>query len=122
MTILVDTSVWADHFRYPEERLVALLGDGGVIVHPFVIGELALGNLRQRVSTIEALAALPMATRATDEEVMAFVEAHSLPGCGIGLVDAHLLASARLTAGALLWTKDKRLASAAEAMGLSYSE
>jgi predicted nucleic acid-binding protein len=116
--ILVDTSIWIDHFRASSLALVRLLGEGGVLSHPFVIGELALGNLRDRISVLEALRQMPQATTAADDEVLGFIETHSLHGLGIGYIDAHLLASARLTPGSRLWTRDQRLAAVAGRLGL----
>jgi hypothetical protein len=118
--ILVDTSVWADHFRSGNENLADLLSKQQVIVHPFIIGEIAMGNLRDRARTLEALSLLPSALRAEDDEVAQLVESERLYGTGIGLIDAHLLASARLTAGALLWTKDKRLAQLADRLDVAF--
>ena len=112
--ILVDTSIWIDHFARSEPRLVRLLDDAAVLVHPFVTGEIALGNLKQRGIILEALDALTSAVRATDAEVRLFIEAEDLAGSGIGFVDAHLLASVRLTDGAALWTRDRRLRAVAE--------
>ena len=116
--ILVDTSVWIDHFRASNLALVRLLGEGEVLTHPFVIGELTLGNLRDRTSVLEALRQMPLATPATDDEVLGFIETHRLHGLGIGYIDAHLLASARLTPGSRLWTRDQRLAAVAERLDL----
>ncbi len=107
--ILADTSVWVDHLRAGDKVLTALLDAGMVLAHPFVIGELALGNLRQCEIVLKALADLPHASVATDAEVLHFIERHALSGRGIGYLDAHLLAAAKLTAGAELWTNDKRL-------------
>lgn len=107
--ILVDSSIWIDHLRNGDPVMTAMLERGGVLAHPFVIGELALGTLRQRDVILSALHDLPKATVADDAEVMGFIARHGLGGRGIGYVDAHLLASARLTAGAALWTRDKRL-------------
>ncbi len=107
--ILADTSVWVDHLRASNKALVALLDAGMVLAHPFVIGELALGNLRQREIVLKALADLPQARVAMDAEVLHFIERHALSGRGIGYIDAHLLAAVKLTAGAELWTNDKRL-------------
>lgn len=106
--ILVDSSVWIDHLRAADERLQALLLEGQAMVHAFVIGEIALGNLRQRADILAYLQLLPQAVLATDEEVLAFIAANALAGCGIGYVDTHLLAAARLNA-LRIWTKDKRL-------------
>ena len=116
--ILVDTSVWVDHLRAGDEALSALLDAGRVLAHPFVIGELALGNLRQRNLVLSALKDLPQASVATDREVLHFVEQHFLFGLGIGYVGAHLLAAVRLTASAALWTRDQRLKGAAARLGL----
>ena len=116
--ILADTSVWIGHFRQNDERLAGLLDATGLLIHPFVIGELAVGNLRQREATIDYLSSLPPATLATDREVLQFIEANALFGLGLGYVDAQLLASVRLTPGATLWSGDKRLADVADRMGL----
>jgi predicted nucleic acid-binding protein len=99
---------------------VNLLDIGQVLGHPFVIGELALGNLRQRDLVLGALQDLPQASFATNEEVRQFIDQHRLYGIGIGYVDAHLLASVRLTTGAALWTRDKRLQAAADKLGLEW--
>ena len=107
--ILVDTSVWVDHLRKGNRPLTVLLDRGAVLVHPFVIGELALGNVRQRALVLSALSDLPPANVATDAEVLHFIDQHALYGRGVGYVDAHLLAAIRLTADATLWTNDKRL-------------
>jgi predicted nucleic acid-binding protein len=117
--ILVDTSVWVDHLRFGDKIVVGLLDSGRVLVHPFVVGELALGNLRQRQAILASLQDLPQANLATDQEVLRFIERHALAGLGIGYVDAHLLASIRLTTGASLWTRDKRLSRVAERLGLT---
>jgi predicted nucleic acid-binding protein len=117
--ILVDTSVWVDHLRAGDKALGSLLDAGMVLAHPFVIGELALGNLRQREIVLSALSNLPHASIATDAEVLHFIDRHALFGRGIGYVDTHLLAAARLTAGAELWTKDKRLHGVAVQLGLA---
>jgi predicted nucleic acid-binding protein len=116
--ILVDTSVWVDHLRAGDEVLAGLLDAGRVLAHPFVVGELALGNLRQRDLILSALKDLPQAGVATDREVLHFVDQHLLFGLGIGYIDAHLLAAIRLTAGARLWTRDKRLKGAADRLGV----
>jgi predicted nucleic acid-binding protein len=117
--ILVDTSIWIDHLRAGSDLLAALLNAGRALTHPFVIGELALGKMRQRETVLEALSNLPPAELATDAEVLSFINGQSLFGRGIGYVDVHLLASVRLTAGAELWTRDKRLRSVAEELGLA---
>jgi predicted nucleic acid-binding protein len=117
--ILADTSIWVDHLRADGTVLAGLLDTGTVLTHPFVIGELALGNLRQREVVLEALSDLPRASVATDGEVLHFIGQHALFGLGIGYVDAHLLAAVQLTVGAKLWTKDKRLRGAAVELGLA---
>ena len=117
--ILADTSVWVAHFRKRDAALVALLDANLVLAHPFVIGELALGNLGDRRAVLTALLDLPAAVVARDSEVLEFIDRHALFGRGVGYVDAHLLAAARLTAGATLWTHDKRLRHVAEALRLA---
>jgi predicted nucleic acid-binding protein len=107
--ILVDTSVWVDHLRAADEMLAGFLDAGMVLAHPFVIGELALGNPGRRETMLRALSDLPPAVVATDAEVLHFIDRHTLSGRGIGYIDVHLLAAVRLTAGAELWTRDKRL-------------
>jgi predicted nucleic acid-binding protein len=116
--ILVDTSVWIEHLRRGEARLVAALSDGLVRIHPCIIGEIALGSLRQRELILGALNAIPPVTVATDGEVHALVEVEHLFGLGIGFVDVHLLAALRLTPGVRLWTLDKRLAAVADRLGV----
>ena len=120
MMILVDTSIWIDHLRGVDAELVRLLGDARILVHPFVIGEIALGHVKRRRQMLDALAGLPQAVMATDAEVLAFIETADLGGTGIGYLDAHLLASAKLTS-ALLWTRDKRLVAAAGKLGLAHA-
>ena len=117
--ILVDTSVWVDHLRHSHAGLINLLRQSQVMSHPFVVGELALGNLQQRKAVLMSLRGLPAAAVATDEEVLGLIDRHPLHGIGIGYVDAHLLASARLNSGSSLWTLDKRLQAAAVALGVA---
>jgi predicted nucleic acid-binding protein len=117
--ILVDSSVWIDHLRRNDEILVDLLDREQVLVHPFVIGELAIGNLRHREAVLQDLQDLTRVVLADDEEVMRFVEAEHLFGLGLGYLDAHLLVSVRLTPEAYLWTRDKRLMAAAERLSLA---
>lgn len=117
--ILVDTSVWIDHLRAGDEQLVRLLGECKVLAHPFVIGELALGNMHNRSVVLSALQDLPQAQVASEAEVLRFIEERSLYGVGIGYIDAHLLAAAMLTPGALLWTRDKRLTTASKKLGIA---
>ncbi len=106
--VLVDTSVWIDHFKSTNAKLVGLLQEGEVATHPFVIGEIACGSLRQRDEILSLLPLLPKVKTASDQEVLALIKRHTLFGKGIGWVDAHLLA-ASLISHARLWTHDKRL-------------
>jgi predicted nucleic acid-binding protein len=117
--ILVDTSVWIDHFRTADELLADLLSSKAVLTHPFVIGELALGNLRHRNEILMDLEDLPQVVVAEDAEVMRLIDAESLFGLGIGYVDAHLVAATRLTPDASLWTRDRRLAAVAERLSIA---
>ncbi|EON15014.1 MULTISPECIES: type II toxin-antitoxin system VapC family toxin [Pandoraea] len=117
--ILVDTSVWIDHLRAGDATLVRLLETGRVLAHPYVIGELALGSLKNRDVVISTLRDLPRVAVATDDEVLRFIGEQTLFGLGIGYVDAHLLAATRLTPGAAIWTRDKRLAATAERLSLA---
>jgi len=116
--ILVDTSIWVDHFRSADQELADLLASELVLAHPFVIGELALGGVAQRQTLIEFLQDLPQAATASVNEALHFIRRHGLAGQGIGYVDAHLLASTQLSVGTRLWTRDKRLAGVAERLGL----
>ena len=120
--ILVDTSVWVDHLQRGDAELAGLLERGSVVVHPFVVGELACGSLADRATVLELLQDMPMAVVAESDEVLGFIERHRLHGRGIGYVDAHLLASTALTRGATLWTRDLRLRAAAEALGCAYPD
>ncbi|HXV01611.1 MAG TPA: PIN domain-containing protein [Caulobacteraceae bacterium] len=117
--ILADTSVWIEHLRANDERLASLLEAGAVLVHPFVVGELALGNMRRRSSVLAMLEDLPRAELATHAEVLGFIDRHALFGRGVGYVDAHLLAATRLTSSARLWTRDRRLREVAEQLDLA---
>ena len=120
--ILVDTSVWIDHLRRGNPGLVDLLERSIVIMHPFVVGEIACGSLQDRASILELLQDLPAAAVAEGDEVLAFIEHHALHGRGIGYVDVHLLASVALTEGAMIWTRDKQLRSVAEMLGCAYQD
>lgn len=117
--ILVDTSIWIDHLRASDERLARLLDAGQVLAHPFVTGELALGNLRNRDAVLGALQDLPQVVMATESEVLRFIAQKGLFGLGIGYIDARLLAAVLLTPGSLLWTRDKRLLAASAQLGIS---
>ena len=116
--ILADTSVWIEHLHHREPRLAAALEWQSVSIHPFVIGELACGTLRNRGLVLGLLNQLPQAPIATHAEAVAFIDARELMGRGIGWVDVHLLASAALSAGMRLWTLDRRLAEVADELGL----
>jgi predicted nucleic acid-binding protein len=120
--ILVDTSVWVDHLRRGDAQLADLLERGAVLMHPFVVGEIACGSLSDRSSILELLGDMPAAVVAEGDEVLAFIERHVLHGKGIGYVDVHLLASVALTEGASLWTRDKRLRLAAEDLGRAFRD
>lgn len=115
--MLVDTSVWVDHLAKGNSSLADLLEAGEVETHPFVIGELALGNLRFREGILESLEALPSVPQAEHPEVMHLVADRTLAGSGLGWVDAHLLASA-LIGRTRIWTLDRSLAAAAERLGV----
>lgn len=116
--MLVDTSVWVDHFRRGRADLQERLERGEVFTHPFVVGELACGNLRARAEILSRLSALPSAPIASHDEALALVEAHRLHGAGLGWVDVHLLAAARL-ASVPLWTLDRVLDRVARSIGAS---
>lgn len=118
--ILIDTSVWIDHLRSADPVLIALLGDGRQRVHPYVIGELALGSLRDRTTVLAFLTPMPRAQLAEPEEVIRLIADHALHGLGICYVDAHLLASAKLMPGSRIWTRDRRLAAVSDKLGLGY--
>ena len=120
--ILVDTSVWIDHLRSGEPSLGAALEAGRVMMHPFVLGELACGNLANRSEVLELLGNLPAAPTATDPEVVNVIERRSLMGRGVGYIDVHLLASIALSGDGRLWTRDRRLAAAATDLELAFSE
>jgi len=119
--ILVDTSVWVDHLRKGDRGLASLLTASGVLMHPFVIGELACGNLRKRDEVLALLRDLPLVTVASDNEVLFFIERNTLMGRGLGYVDVHLLAAVALQESARVWTRDKRLRAAADSLALDYS-
>jgi predicted nucleic acid-binding protein len=116
--VLVDTSVWIDHFRRRNTKLIHVLEAGQVWTHSFVIGELACGHLARRAEVLGSLAALPRAPLVSHEEVLAFLEAQRLRGRGLGWLDTHLLAAARV-ARVPFWTHDKKLAEAARELSLT---
>lgn len=119
--ILVDTSVWIDHLRGTDAPLSELLNEGRVCMHPHVLGEIALGSLKNRAVVLESMRDLPQAAVATDEEVFRFIEDHALFGLGIGYTDAHLLAATKLSPGTQLWTRDRRLSTVSARLGLAYA-
>jgi len=118
---LVDTSVWIDHLRQGDAALIAALDAGQVLMHPFIVGEVACGHLRSRAEVLGLMQSLPKISVARDQEVLYFIDNQALMGRGIGYVDAHLLASVRLS-GARLWTRDKRLHTIASELSLAHSE
>ena len=117
--VLVDTSIWVTHLRQGSRQLEKLLMDAEVICHPFIMGELACGNLKNRNEIISLLQSLPMALTIEFGEFLFFIDRNHLMGKGIGFVDVHLLASAQLT-GVALWTSDKRLKFAADQLELTF--
>jgi predicted nucleic acid-binding protein len=117
--ILVDTCIWADHIDRPDANLIALLEARDVMIHPFVIGEIMLGNLADRSQWHQLLRCLPEFFPVRHADVMILVESEALFGSGIGYVDAHLCASVLTMPGAMLWTRDKRLNRAADRLGIA---
>jgi len=117
--ILVDTSIWVDHFRRNDARLTHYLDNSVVSTHPFVIGEIAVGNLQNRDEILLLLGALPMAVIASHGEALTFISNLSLAGRGLGYIDVHLLAAVSLTPQTALWSKDKRLMAVAQSLSLS---
>lgn len=122
MRVLVDTSVWIEHFRQGLPALAELLGQDTVLMHPYVLAELACGTPpKPRARTLADLGRLMPAPVATQAELLAFIERNALHGKGCGMVDIALLASARLAPAARLWTLDKRLESLAERLGIAWA-
>jgi predicted nucleic acid-binding protein len=119
--ILVDTSIWVDHLRNGSPALAAALEREEVLAHPLVIGELACGTLKNRTEILQLMAALPVASVATDQEALELIERRRLMGKGIGYVDVHLLASAMMTASTWLWTRDRRLFAVASHLRIAFS-
>ena len=117
--VLVDTSIWVAHLRNGNRQLERLLMDVQVICHPFIIGELACGNINNRNEILSLLKSLPLAPVLEFDEFLFFIDENQLMRIGIGFVDVHILASAKLS-GTLLWTADKRLNSAAINLSLTY--
>ena len=120
--ILVDTSVWIDHLRWPNARLSAALEGGQVVMHSFVVGELACGNLRNRRELLSLWRKLPFVPQATDDEALGYIDRHQLMGLGLGYIDVHLLASTALAGTARLWTKDRQLAAVAAKLALAHDD
>jgi predicted nucleic acid-binding protein len=119
--ILVDTSAWVDHLRKDNATIKELLLAGMAVVHPFIIGELACGNLTNRAEILHLLAVLPQAIVAEHREVLIFIESNQLHGKGIGWVDSHLLAAALLS-GLQILTYDKAIGEAASKLGIEFKE
>lgn len=117
--VLADTSVWISHLREGNAGLETLLDDGHVVCHPFIIGELACGNLKNRSEILSLLHALPVVTHAEHEEVMQFIDDYRLMGKGLGYIDVHLLASSILSKTPL-WTFDKRLQEVSVRLGADF--
>lgn len=117
--LLADTSVWVFHFREGNAEFAKLLNNGEVVCHPFVVGELACGNLKSRNQILSLLQSLPMSIEAEHEEVLEFIERNQLMGKGLGYVDIHLIASAMLT-GISIWTHDKKLEQVANSLHISH--
>lgn len=118
--VLVDTSVWIDHLRSGVRELASALDADSALVHPFVIGELACGNLARRDEVLALMRELPAVPRADDSEVLYFIEQNRLMGLGIGYVDAHLLAATALAPPTRLWTRERQLRAVAEDLGLAH--
>jgi predicted nucleic acid-binding protein len=117
--ILVDTSIWVDHLRRGSAGLAALLEDGEVVCHSFIVGELVCGHLENRKEILALLGELPSAPAVDKDEFLAFIDGNRLAGSGLGFVDVHLLAAARLS-GAHLWTSDRVLRQVAARMGVAH--
>ena len=113
---LVDTSIWVNHFRKPDAALMQMLTDGSAGMHPFIVGELACGNLKNRAATLGDLARLPQTPIASENEVRHLLESSRRWGKGLGWVDLHLLAAAKLS-GWGLFTADRAMMRAASAIG-----
>jgi predicted nucleic acid-binding protein len=116
--ILADTSIWIDFLRGAQPRMKGLLDVGQIAMHPFVLAEIALGSLKSRQRTLPEIAALWQVKTAEFSEVMSMIEAHRLYSRGLGLTDAHLIASCLITPGLTLWTRDAALDAASNALGI----
>lgn len=120
--ILADSSVWIEHLRAGNESMAEALDLGEVLMHPFVFGELACGNLARRPNMLRDFSKLPFATVAAHSEVLEFIERYSLMGKGVGYIDVHLLASAAISDGTRIWSRDKRLMYIAEKLDLAFDD
>lgn len=120
--ILADTSVWIDHIRSSDAKLVERLENGAIVMHPFILGEIAVGSLRDRTVLLSRLGRLPFALSAQPCLVLQLIEAHQLYSRGLSYFDISLLASARLTPETALWTRDRRLAAAADELGVGIAD
>jgi predicted nucleic acid-binding protein len=120
--ILVDTSIWIDHFRAPVPALEHLILAERAMCHPFISGELAVGHLGNWLEAVGGLQALPQAKTASEGEFLALIVNERLAATGLGFVDVHLLASCRATPGTKLWSRDKRLAKCADRLGVAWAE
>lgn len=118
--ILVDSSIWIDHLSGNNLQLADQLIGGSVLIHPFILGEICCGNLKNRSTVLHLLGNLARCSTATDDEVLYLIDTKRLMGQGIGYIDAHLLASCLLDRGTMLWTRDKRLAAVAQQLGVNY--
>ncbi len=118
--VLIDTVVWIDHLQSNDEHLSMLLEKEQVLMHPMVIGELAMGNLANRQRTLEDFAKLPEISVATHDEVLFFIEHHQLMGTGIGYIDAHLLTASVLHDTTQLWTRDRRMMAVANELDIKF--
>ena len=119
--ILVDTTLWIDYFSARQPVLADLIGERQAGIHDLIIGELAVGDLRNRPNTLYALSRIKQAQRVSDREALDLIEAERLWGLGLGFIDVHLLASTLVTPECVLWTRDKKLAGEAHRMGVAYN-
>ena len=121
MAILADTSVWIDYLRQGDSDLAKQVHDGNIVMHGMILGELAVGNFKQRKLLLKRWRSLPSIATAADSQVLDFLESHQLMGKGIGWIDLHLLTAVSLSEETLLWTRDKRLKAIAAELGIAAS-